>query len=93
VPEYALLDSELPPPSAEMVLWRITMQALLASLPRKRAERLLREAAETLAAEENLTSVLQIRPVKDHAAVRQARRQAAAIYARYLPLFLAGLPD
>lgn len=85
-------NDELPPCSAELVLWRVHVEATLAVLGRKKAERCLRLMAEKLAGEENLSSVFQLRPATDAGSMRRSRRQAATAFQRYLPLFLARLP-
>jgi hypothetical protein len=93
MPERALRPPvELPPPSAELILWRASMQAFIAVSGRKRGERFLRTVAEKLALEDNLSSVFQIRPTSETGAVQKARREAAEIYERYLPILLAQLP-
>jgi hypothetical protein len=59
---------------------------------RRKADRFLRLIAEKLASEENLAQVFSIRPSSEAAEVREVRRQAVALFGRYLPLFLARLP-
>lgn len=81
----------MPPPSPELVLWRASVQALLATMGRRKGERFLRIMAEQLAGEDNLSSVFNIRPTSEHARVRVVRRQAAEMFRRYVPVFLAGL--
>jgi hypothetical protein len=93
VPEFNPLEAELPAPSAELVLWRTSVQCFLAVSGRKRADRFLRMMADRLAQEDNLSSVFQIRPQSELSNVRIARKQAAAIFERYMPIFLAQLPD
>ena len=85
-------NDELPEPSAELVLWRVHVEAMLAVLSRKKGERYLTYMTERLAWEDNLSAVFNIRPQAQHAQVRRARRQAARIYERYLPVFHARLP-
>jgi hypothetical protein len=91
MPELATDQADLPPPSAELVLFRIHVEAVVAVLGRRKGERYLRLMAQKLAAEENLSSLFPIRPQKDFASVQRARRQAAAIFERLLPVFLARL--
>lgn len=91
MPEFNLPPDDLPPPSAELVLLRVVIESHLATAPRKRAERYLRTITEKLAAEENLSAVFQIRPTAQHEEVRRARRQAALMFERLLPIFLARL--
>jgi hypothetical protein len=92
MPERAHKPEELPPPSAELVLWRVSVEAYLACAGKKRSERFLQLMAEKLANEENLSQVFQIRPTEDAIRVRRARREAVAMFERYLPIFLARLP-
>lgn len=82
----------LPPPSAELVLLRVAIEAFIATAPRKRSERFLKLMAQTLAREENLSGLFHIRPMSDRAAVQRARRQASAMFEAYLPVWLAGIP-
>jgi hypothetical protein len=83
--------ADIPPPNANLVLWRASVMAFITVCGRRKAEKFLRVMAEQLAAEENLSSVFQIRPNSEHLNVRQARREAAELLRRYLPLFLASL--
>jgi hypothetical protein len=92
VPEFQASPEELPPPSAELVLFRVHVEAMVATMGRKRAERYLRAMAEKLAWEEGLASVFHIRPIAQHAEVRRTRQQASAIFERMLPVFLAAIP-
>lgn len=92
MPELAHSPEDLPPPSAELVLWRVSVEAFIASAGRKRSERFLRLMAEKLANEENLSQVFHIRPSADALRVQRARREAAAMFERFLPVFLARLP-
>lgn len=87
-PEYT---QELPRPSAELVLWRVHVEAQIEVLGRKKAERYLRTMADKLAWEDNLAAVFQIRPHTEQRLVSIARQQAVAIFERHLPIFLAAL--
>lgn len=92
MPETLLTSSEnVPAPSAVLVLWRASVMAFITVCGRRKAERFLEVMTRQLADEENLSSVFQIRPNTEQAAVRQARREAAELFRRYLPLFLASL--
>lgn len=82
---------QLPPASAELVLWRVHVEAFIAVMGRKKAERYLQLMAVKLADEENMAAVFHIRPVREQESVRIARTQAAAIFQRYMPIFLARL--
>lgn len=83
----------LPPASAELVLWRVHVEAFIAVMGRKKAERYLQLMAVKLADEENMAAVFHIRPAREQDSVRHARTQAAAIFQRYMPIFLARLRD
>ena len=86
---------ELPPPSAEMILLRVFVEALLecCKVPRKRRARVFIDtAASILANEESLSLIVPIRPTTQMAEVNRARRQALAIFRAYAPTFLARLP-
>lgn len=82
----------LPAPSAALVLFRVHVEATIATMGRRKAEKYLSIMSETLAWEESLSSVFQIRPADQHAEVRAARLQAAAIFKAYSPLWLARIP-
>jgi hypothetical protein len=88
----ALEHPEFPDPTAELVLLRVFIEAHLETSPRKVGERFLLVAAEKLASEENMASVFQIRPHAHWPASQRARKQAVALFERYLPTFLARLP-
>lgn len=92
VKQPARETEELPPPAAAIVLWRVSVEAFIATAPRRRSETFLRLMAEMLASEENLSAVFHIRPTSERAAVAKARREAAAMFEKLLPLFLARLP-
>lgn len=83
---------DLPEPDAAVVLWRVSVQAFIATAPRRRSERFLKAMAETLASEDAVSDILPIRPRGDHAAVQRARREAVAAFRQLLPAFLAALP-
>lgn len=92
MPEFAYDPTELPEPSAGLVLFRVHVEALVVVLGRKKAERYIQLMAEKLAAEENLSAVFHIRPTSERAAVHRARKQAAAMFERLLPIWLARIP-
>lgn len=83
---------DLPAPDPALVLWRVAVEAFIASSPRRRSETFLRLMAEMLASEENLSALFHIRPSSERAAVAKARRGAVAYFEKLLPLFLARLP-
>lgn len=82
----------LPDPAAGLVLWRVSIEAFLAVSSRKKGEEFLAVMADKIASEENLAEVFTIRPQTQREEVRRARKQAADLFARYLPVFLARLP-
>lgn len=84
--------SDFPPPSAELVLFRVHVEALISVLGHRKATRYLRTMTDALANEDNFASVFQIRPTAQHVASRQARKQAAMLFEMYLPLWLARVP-
>lgn len=82
----------LPAPSAVLVLIRVLVQSYLATCGRRRAEAFLRYASELLADEESITQLLPLRPASQHAEVTKARREAVALFRRYVPAFIAAMP-
>jgi hypothetical protein len=82
---------ELPEPDVSTVLWRVTVQSLIATMPPKQAKRFLRSIAETFASEDALSAIMPIRPGSSQAAVQRARRGALAMYRAQLPLFISML--
>lgn len=93
VSEIAQSDvEELPAPSAELVLYRVTMQAFLRNMKRKDADEFLRELCETLASEDAVSQVIPLRGPGRYSDVQRARRGAVAIFRQYLPIFLSALP-
>ena len=81
----------LPPPSADLILWRVTLEALLAGMSRKKGMRLLRAIADKVANEEVFAQISPIRKSPDRAALSMARKQAAEVFSRSLPVLLARL--
>lgn len=86
-------ETELPDAHACLVLWRVSVEAHLSMLPRKKAERFLDRMADTLANEQRLAQLFSIRPSSEWAAVQLARRQAAEVFSRFMPLFTAKLRE
>lgn len=91
VPDSA--PSDLPEPSAELVLLRVFVEAHLVTSPRKRGERYLRRVADALVKEANMAAVLQIRPREQIGAYRRALKEATTLFERYLPSLVASLPE
>lgn len=85
-------QSDLPPPSPELVLIRIFVESYLATVPRKRAMAFMKQASEILATEESMALLFPIRPQSDHASIARARRQALAMYRQLMPTLLARMP-
>ncbi|WP_332763991.1 hypothetical protein [Phenylobacterium sp.] len=83
--------SELPPPSAEIVLLRVFASAYLTTVSRKKGDAFLRAAAEILRDEESLAAVMPIRGASQAAAVSKARRGAIALFRALTPTFLGRL--
>lgn len=86
---------DLPAPSPELILWRLSIQAHLATahLPRRRRARaFLEQIASGLADEEAFSTLTVLRPPADHAALTRARRQAVRAFRALLPMFTAKLP-
>lgn len=97
VQQYRVSDSpsqpeEMPPPTAELVLLRVHVEALLSSMRRKQAEKYLRIVSEILATEETLAQILPLQARSHHAALNQARRGALYWFRAALPTFIARLP-
>lgn len=80
--------SELPEPSAVLVLFRVFLCAFLTVSGPKKGEAVLREMAEMLATEESLSSIMPIRPASQAHGVTKARREAVAAFRALLPAFL-----
>jgi len=83
---------EVPPPSAELILLRVCIEAFLETSPRRRARAFLDVAASILATEDTLAELMPSRPASEHARLSLARRQALAMFRAYLPTFIARLP-
>lgn len=87
--------AELPPPSAELVLIRVFVQASLATAhekPKHRARALLARASSILRDEETVALLLPIRSASERASVTRARREALAMFRQLMPTFVAELP-
>lgn len=85
-------DEILPPPSAELVLIRVFVEAFLETAPRKQARAFMRVAAGILADEASLALTFPIRPKSDAAKTADARRKALAQFRALLPVLIARLP-
>jgi hypothetical protein len=92
VAELAASTGDAPDPSAELILLRVFVEAVLEVWGRKKGERCLRLMAEKLAAEECLSSVFHLRPPPSNTAWRTACRKAAVAFERCMPIWLARLP-
>ena len=85
------LDTTAPAPSAELILIAVFVQAHVGSLPRKQAERFLREARERLNQYCELAEVPRLRASQQDAELAEAIRQAHAWYRASLPLLMASI--
>lgn len=90
-PEYRSKPEDLPAPSAELVLWRVAVEAFLDTMPRKKGEAFLIRMGELLASEEAVSNILPIRPDSETEMVQAARVQAVAMFRQYLRVFMARL--
>ena len=90
--EAAPPPEDLPPPSAELVLYRVHVEALIATLGRRKAEKYLRTASEIFATEQSLSAVLMFRPMAQQEPLMRARRAAAYWFKQALPTFIARIP-
>lgn len=84
----ATVEQDIPPPSPEFILVRVAIQAYLSTVSPKKADAFLRAMADTLADEESLSLIVDIRPPASAQAVAKARRGALAMFRAYLPAFL-----
>jgi hypothetical protein len=79
-------------PTPEHVLFQCQTIALLKVLGKKRAQPFLRAMAEELAARQSYAEATPIRAPKTFPARRDATREAADVFRRDLPTFLAAIP-
>lgn len=93
MPELLAEPGEVPEPSVELLLLRVFAESYVATAPRKRGERFLRTVGEKLAKEVNLSAAIPIRPTSGRASMMVAQKQAAEVYLRWLPTFLARVGD
>lgn len=82
----------LPPPSATLVLIRTGVQALMRTLGRRKAERLLREWSAILVNLETVQTLLPSRSPADRAEVAKAQMEAVAWWREILPALLDSIP-
>lgn len=82
----------LPPPSAELVLIRVFVEAFLETAPPKQARSFMRVATGILADEESLALAFPIRPTARQPEITKARRGAVAMYRQLLPTLMARVP-
>jgi hypothetical protein len=86
---------DLPPPSAELVLFRVAIQAHLRTAhlkPKLRAEAFLDEMGSLLASEEAVLALFPSRPRNEREAQASARLGAAAWFDAVHPAFAAAIP-
>lgn len=91
MPHPEVEPTELPEPSAQLVIARVCLEAHFELLGPKKGRRFLQSVVTKLSDEEQLASVAFIRPSKDAAAVARARRQALAWVKACAPIFVAKL--
>lgn len=82
-------NDELPDPHASFTLIRVLTEAILEALPAKKADKIVRVMAQKLADEENMAAVFLLRPAEQRQATARAHRQAAEVFRRWAPIFLA----
>lgn len=78
---------------AMMKLWRVSVEAFIASAPRRRSERFLRLMSEKLAEEESLAQVFPIRPGTMRELDRLAVEKALVCFSRAMPMFVAAMRE
>jgi hypothetical protein len=79
-------------PTPEHVLFQVQTIALLKVLGKKKAQPFLRAMATELAARQSYAEATPIRAPKNYPAKRDATREAADVFRRDLPTFLAAIP-
>jgi hypothetical protein len=80
-------DAEtLPPPTPELVMIGVMLEAHLCALPRKQRERVIERIDARMDSLAALERVVRLRPGDESSAFRFARRHAAAWWGRMGPL-------
>lgn len=80
------------PQSPELVIIEVGLSALIGALGRKRADRLLKDMAITLAHRSSRRGVRRINSASEDRAVVEAEQAADAWFRENLPTFVARLP-
>lgn len=83
---------ELPEPTAEQVLFRNHVLAMMRIIGRKKGLRYLKLMSEQLALEAGLSNVTSIRPHRMARKVQISREQAAMLWHGLQPMLVAALP-
>lgn len=92
-PSATAPDSDAPPLSPELILWRNTTAALVATLGPKKARHFLRTLAARFGEEENITHLFPMRPSPVRKAMAAARQQACAYFRACLAELISSLPS
>jgi hypothetical protein len=92
VMERAEPEPKLPAHSAELEVQRKFMQAIIRALPKRRAERLIRELATLLSNEEKVRVLLPNRSSSQRRAQANAEDEAAQWIRQELPMLLSSIP-
>ena len=77
---------QLPPPTPELVMIGVMLEAQLSALPRKQRARVLARINARMEGLAALESVVRLRPEGEVSALRHARRRAAAWWERIGPI-------
>ncbi len=80
-------------PTPEHVLFQVQTIALLKVLGKKKAQPFLRAMAAELAARQSYVEATPIRAPQSYPARRNATHEAANVFRRDLPTFIAALPQ
>lgn len=84
--------SRLPDPHASLAIIRITAQAFIKTMGRKKGERFIRELAVAISQEECVRLLLPARPPNQRAAQAKAQDEAAMWLRQILPVLLSAIP-
>jgi hypothetical protein len=79
--------AELPPPTPELSLLRIHVEATIVALGPKRAQKYMGTLLEFAADDDSLSNVLPFRPPEERAKLERSRRSALFWLRQMLPVF------
>jgi hypothetical protein len=85
-------EADVPPASAMLCALRMFVVAHLRTMPRRKAERFLREVALIVVSEESVRSLFPSRPKHERRAQAVAQADAAAWVRHLLPELVRALP-